>query len=139
VTPLIIDNATRDRIVEVMAFARDNMRTKKHPFSPGDLDAVVIPMGFRAVYSLDGGVPPVKHLSVSVAATNHRTVPTRAAMMMIAAEFGFTDRATYGTLPTDPDWVIHVLEPLRVTAWTYCPECGYDGDLPCSLHHTAKE
>jgi len=116
-TPLIISPEVAAEAARVRGYAEllENRRTGE--VSPGDtaFHTMVIPMGFRVVYSVDAGRKPgvwFRHLSVSVEATGGRTVPSSLAMQEIIALFGFTPAARCGTLEPDPMWVIHAIEEL---------------------------
>lgn len=82
---------------------------------PGDDEhfVVEIPMGFKAVFSIDGDGHGnwMRHLSVSVSATQGRTTPSRHVMDILAKTFGFSSNVQMGILPPDPDFVIHAVEP----------------------------
>lgn len=117
-TPLIITPEVEAEVLRIRTHAElpGNRRTRANMHSPGDFhtNSVVIPAGFKVVYSIDEGEKPglwFKHLSVSVTTTGGRTTPTKGAMDILAKLFGFTSRATMGLLPPDADTVVHALEP----------------------------
>lgn len=114
-TPLIISPEVEARANEIREYAEKMEHRRTSDTSPGDFAeySMVIPTGFRVAYSVDAGAEEgvwFRHLSVSVAATGCRTVPSLQAMQMIASLFGFTGAARYGTLPPDPDHVVHAIE-----------------------------
>jgi hypothetical protein len=83
---------------------------------PGDRPAftVEIPVGYTAVYSIDATLPGegMRHLSVSVIGPDGQPKGVHpAAMSEIMELFGFGDDPRVGTLPGDPEWVVHALEP----------------------------
>lgn len=118
-TALFLSNDIEARIQEVVKFAvrPENRRTVKNLFSPGDNPnyMIDIPFGFKSVFSVDevDGGKWIKHLSVSVSATHGKTSPNEPAMRMIAKAFGFSEKASYGTMPSDPPNVVHVMEDLE--------------------------
>lgn len=116
-TPLIITPEVETEVARVREYAEhpENRRTTHNVASPGDFDGhtLLVPAGFKVVYSVDEGETLgtwFKHLSVSVTATGGRTVPSQMTMDILADLFGFSSRASMGTLPTDADNVVHALE-----------------------------
>lgn len=121
-TPLIITPEVEADAARIREHAErpENRRTDAAT-TPGDWHhfSMVVPMGFQVTYSVDAADRPgvwFKHLSVSVVATGRRTVPSAGAMRLLAELFGFTPAATFGTLPSDPDSVVHALEILHEPA-----------------------
>ena len=129
-TPLIVSNTERQRVREIREYAEQPSahRTAETPVVVGDdkRHSMIFPMGFRAVYSIDsGGQTVARHLSVSVVGPEQgRTVPSRTTMYLIAHEFGFGEEAVFGTLPSDPDYVVHAVEVFKPVEVTPEPEAA---------------
>ena len=105
--PLMLDNETKKRIAEVVAFARGNLyRPGLSETIPGD-DArhvVRISFGFRAVFSFTEGPDGLyRHLTISV--DDEAKYPNPIADFMIADAFGFTGwKIEMGEKPP-PGWM----------------------------------
>lgn len=119
-TPLVITPEVEADAAKIRAHAEKPENRRTGATTPGDWHhhAMIVPAGFKVVYSVDLLEPAVwfKHLSVSVVATGGATAPTPGAMRMLADLFGFTPEAVFGTLPSDPDSVVHALERLKEPA-----------------------
>lgn len=114
--PLIITPEVEAEVARVRTFAEqpENRRTAANAHIPGNqvTYSMVIPAGFKAVYSVDEGTRPglwFRHLSVSVFVEADRA-PSHSEMQMIISLFGFTPKARVGLLPADGDLVVHALE-----------------------------
>ena len=101
--PLLLDDAARARIREIIAYATEHVVTRARLVATVELDAPPIGddphhvahffQGFRVVYSHEDQPPPVRlcrHLSVSV--DDPTKTPSPAAVAMLMQEFGFTER-----------------------------------------------
>lgn len=112
---LILTPEVEADIQRVRKHAEDSKYHRARGTVPGDtqMHTTLIPMGFKVVYSIDAGEMLgtwIRHMSVSVVATEGRTSPSRETMRLLAGLFGFSEAASMGTMPSDPDYVIHALE-----------------------------
>ena len=105
--PLVIDNEVKERIAQLLKFAKGNIyRPGLSENPPGDDARHVLNIfkGFRAVFSFtedpEGGL--YRHLSISI---NGPTYPNPIAAFMIADAFGFTGwKLEMGERPPE-DWM----------------------------------
>ena len=99
IRPLLIDEATRKRIAEVIDFAGHNLYTEAEMLQlvsnqdkdkiPGNVDGYgcFIPTGFRCVFTIEKHpIGWCKHLSISVDTKDK--LPAMEATVSIAKEFG---------------------------------------------------
>lgn len=119
--PLVMTPQISSRIREIVAYAikQENRRFDATKIGganvigdEGDPYTIIIPMGFKVVFSIDGDGKGnwYRHMSVSLPSTGGTRVPHILAMQMIAKEYGFTDDAQMSPSPYDHPWVIHVIE-----------------------------
>ena len=120
--PLIITPDVVDDVRRVMAHASLAENYRRSDVVPGDdpRHVLLVPAGFCVVFSVQELNPGqlLRHLSVSVSATQGRTVPSRATMQVLADLFGFSTQAEMGILDVDGPSVIHVLEVVKEVAET---------------------